>query len=227
LTWDLILKANGISTDWAKIDTLATLRFFLLRAPVDSSSVANDLVSLYGQLARLKEAKGTGETVDLATIFPDSVLTPLILPYNGTNWWPRPTVSEYASFLLDWGADPNTLTTGLPAISLSMAKAVTVNGTYPNVSAQELAFARFTLSKDTAYNVSIQTVPASLLAEGQVQILIDNQEALFSGNASPAQKMTFLGNTTTPLTHRVRVRLLSPNTLQPNLQVTVRLDKAP
>ena len=230
LAWDLILKANslpnpGVTTDWAKIDPLATLRFFQLRAPVDTTSIANDLVSLYGQLARLKEAKGTGETVDLAAIFPDTVLTPLVSPFNIT--WPRPTEGEYASFLLNWGADPNSLTTALPAISLSMAKAEMVNGVYPNVSAQELAFARFTLSKDTAYNVSIQTVPASLLAEGQVEILIDSQVASFAGSASPAQRLTFLGSATTPLTHRVRVRLLSANALQPDTQVTVRLDKAP
>lgn len=225
--WAIVLKANslpnpGVPSDWAKIDPKATARFFVTRRPLDSANLDTDLVSIYGQLARLKEGKGTNEPVDLASVFTDSVLTSLLQPFNIV--WPRPTTGPYASFLLDWGADPNSLTKPIPGLTLSMAQAEQVRGSFPNASAGELAFARFTATKDTAYNLGLQ---AALPPEAQVEVQVDSQAYLFSASQPGPQRVVLRGNTTTPVLHRVRVRLLSPAVRQPDLQATVRLDLAP
>ena len=54
-----------------------------------------DTVSIFGQLKRLQEAQLSGEPINLATVFPDSVLTPMLVPYGIP--WPRPTTGGDAS----------------------------------------------------------------------------------------------------------------------------------
>lgn len=226
-TWELILKANGSAspgspTTWATINPLAMARFFSPVFPKASDGTTTiDTFSIFSQLGRLGEAKLSSEPVDLAAIFPTAALTPILDPFGVT--WPRPTTAPYASFLLDWGTDPNTASTPLAPISLSMAKAVRVGGTYPNASQGEVAYAKFLLSKDTAYSFAIQTVPAALPSGTTLEVYFPNAAKTFTfSGTTAAQRLALAGNSTTPNFYWVRVRLLSPTQLAPDTQVTLQ-----
>lgn len=231
LSWELVLKANSITspgtpTQWATINPLAAQRFFLLKAVQDGSDTSN----LYVQLNRLAEGKQVSEPVDLATIFTNATLTPMLAPFNVT--WPRPTTGADANTTLvnAWGQDPSAVE---PSITLDMSQAQQVNGSYPNVSADELAFAYFSLSKDSLYNVSVTTSPNPLPSGATVQVdflsLQPNPQGLtLTGSTSAPVSMVFTGNNTTPVGQPVRIRLISPNTLQAQpITLTFTLAKAP
>jgi hypothetical protein len=232
LAWDMTLKANslpnpGTPTDWAKIAATATTRFYGILSPADLT----DRPNIFLQLARLKEAKSALEPVDLATIFTDAAITSLAAPYNIV--WPRPTTGTEAAFVTSWGADPNSLAAPLPAMILSMSQATTVNGTYPNTSSGEVAYNRFTLSKDTAYSFNVTTLPATLPAGTQVEVqfvssteTIPNRTYVFSGTGPSPARIVLAGNKDTPIVYLARVRLLSPTTLAPDITATVSLDLA-
>lgn len=230
LCWDLLLKGNSITapgtpSTWSGINTQALVRFFTLLMPrTTDGSKFTDTLSIFGQLKRLQEAQVAGEPVNLATLFPDSVLTPLLVPYGIT--WPRPTTGELANFLADWGTDPNSQTTALPTLNFSMAKAVQVRGSYPNASEKEVAYAQFFLTKDTAYNVSVTTQPASLPAGAAVEVYFPSlaRTLVFPG---PPVRLAFVGNSTTATPHFVRVRVHSPNQAAADFQATVQLIPAP
>jgi hypothetical protein len=228
LSWELILAGNSIATPgtastWSNINTSTLARFFAPILPQDSadSSKVVDTLSVYGQISRLQEAQAAGESVNLQSIFTDAVLTPLVAPFGLT--WPRPTTGDTAKFLLDWGTDPNTPATPLTSIPLSMAKAAQVRGTYPNASEKELAFAQFYLTKDTAYAFNVQTQPATLPAGVTVEVYFPNLTKTFtySGTGTP-QRLTVPGNSTTPIPQLVRVRLVSPTQVTPDIQVTLQ-----
>jgi hypothetical protein len=228
LAWDVILKANSLpkpggATDWAKIDPKAAQRLFGLLAPPTDLS---DRPNVFLQLGRLKEARTTGEPVDLAAIFTDAVLTELAAPYGIP--WPRPASGPYSPYVLNWGADPNSLLTPLAPTLLSMVKAEAVDGQYPNTSAGEAAYSRFTLSKDTAYNLRVTTVPAVLPAGAQVEVRFTNiaQSFLFDGTDSSPRRVTLRGLKDTPTTYLVKVSVVSPLALVPDITATVALDVA-
>lgn len=225
LGWDIALKANalpnpGTVVDWEKINPLATARFFGLRVPVDFS----DRPNLYLQLAKLKEAKTSAEPIDLAAIFTDAVLTSMTAPYSVV--WPRPTSGADASYVLDWGKDPNSAAAPLAPIALSMAKAVSVDGTYPNTSSGEAAYRRFTLSKDTAYNLRVISTPPVLPAGSKVEVRLFSPSASFefTGSDSPANRVVLRGLADPATPYLVRVSLISPFTAIPDVNVTVVLD---
>ncbi|MCE1204153.1 MAG: hypothetical protein LWW79_06050 [Holophagaceae bacterium] len=233
LAWEIILKANslpspGLAADWAKIDPLATLRFFqapaLTKIATDTSE-ARDLepLSIYNQLDRLKEAKASSEPVNLSGIFTDSVLTTLTTPFGIT--WPRPTTGAYASFVADWGTNP---TAPFPSVTLSMAKATLVNGAYPNLSQGEVSYAGFSLSADKRCTLTATIAPAlGPDAKLEVDLPWMVRTFTFTGAGSTTETITIPVNSTlVPYYHPVRLRLKSPTALQPDVVVTLSLTPA-
>jgi len=233
LGWDVILKANslpkpGVSTDWATITSTTAARFF--QAPTGTTTGVTDAsgrdiepLNIFSQLSRLKEGKTGSETVDLAAIFTDPVLSTLTAPYGLT--WPRPTTGTYASFVVNWGMDP---TGSLPPVVLSMAKATQVNGAYPNLSQDEVFYAGFSLNADKRCILSTTITPA-LAAGAQIDVDLPNMTRSFSftgaGGATPVLTIPVIS--TAPYFHPVRIRLKSPAALQPDVIVTLTLTPAP
>lgn len=229
LSWEITLAANsiarpGTSATWANINTSAITRLFSSILPKDAadSTKVVDTFSIYGQVKRLQEAIATGEAVNLQAIFTDAVLTPMVAPFGLT--WPRPTTGVHATYLSDWGTDPTTATTPLAAIQLSMAKAVQVRGVYPNASELEVAYTRFYMDKDVAYDFRIVTQPAVLPAGVTVEAFFPSvaRTFSFSGGEAPV-RLTLPGNATTPIFHVCRIRVVSPGQVAPDIQATVQL----
>jgi hypothetical protein len=246
LTWQFVLTASGIPgstvpTDWAKIDPTFLHRFFVLTRATTTSgtaTVTSDIANLFMQFARLREGSTAGETANLATIFQDFTITNLLSPYNLT--WPGTTALP--SFSTDWGLDPDSLVTPLAPFTLSMAKARTItqwyqdgNGVaqhrdvYPNVSEGEVFFYEFSLTKDRKYALSVSTVPA-LPAGAQIEVMVNKATdvPILFGPGSAPFTLSLIGNasdTTTPVWHTLRFRVISPTVKQPDLQLTVHLDK--
>ncbi|WP_026852723.1 hypothetical protein [Geothrix fermentans] len=221
LAWEIILKANsvaspGTSATWSGMNAAAAARFFL---PPGASRDAEPL-NIYSQIARLKEGKALTEPVDLSTLFTDAVLGPLTAPFGVP--WPRPATGTYASFAANWGTDPNALTVPLAPFSLSMAKAVQVRGTYPNLSEGEVFYSGFSLSADRRYVIGVSISPA-LPAGAELDLDLPQAARSFTftgaGGTTPALVLTV--STAPPVYHPVRVRLKSPNALQPDVAVTV------
>lgn len=261
LAWDIILKANaianpGTATTWADIDEAATFRFFAISPSYYSNStIINDIPNIFHQLSRLQETLTAGESMDLKAIFTDSVLTSLLAPYNIP--WPRPTTttapnSPYLSFMPFWETDPNSQVKPLPPLTLSMAYAHQDRlGKFPNVSwgvndpihptqtKGEVFTGVFSLTKDTVYDLSLNTSPA-IPASATVEVSIgapnltgtpsfSSGRTYSFGTASPTQHyQVTLGMAGISITNRpyvpILVRLVSPDTQQPtDLNVTVNL----
>jgi hypothetical protein len=236
LAWEIILKANSLptpatATQWATINPLATTRFFKISAAAtngatDSTARDTEPLNIYTQLNRLKEAKVATEPVDLASIFTDSVLTPLLAPFGVA--WPRPSTGPEALFLRDWGTDPNSATTTLAPFSFSMANAVLVNGSYPNVSRSEVAYAGFLLSADKRYVLSATITPAlGAGASLEMDLPLMARTFTFAGAGQSIGPVVIPMNGTAPYFHPVRLRLKSPSTLQPDVTVTIAFTPAP
>ncbi|WP_243295513.1 hypothetical protein [Geothrix mesophila] len=226
LAWEIILKANslaspGTSTDWAKINPLAAARLFLAPGRTNSDGLRDaEPLNIYSQVARLKESKTSAEPVDLTTIFTDATLSAITTPFGVP--WPRPTTGPLASFVVDWGTDPNALTTPLAPFTLSMAKAVQVGGSYPNQSEGEVFYSGFNISADRRYVIGVSISPA-LAAGSEVDLdlpLIDRSFA-FTGAGSTTEVVTLTAYRAFPSYHPVRVRLKSPGAIQPDVIVTV------
>lgn len=227
LSWALILKANGITapgtpSDWASINSAAMARFFTPPAYASGTTYETEPLNIYAQIARLQEPKSSTEPVDLASIFTDSALTPMLAPYGLP--WPRPSSGPLASFAMAWGQDPNSQAMPLPPFILSMADAVQVGGSYPNLSPGEVAYAGFTLSADRAYTLTVTASPA-LASTAQLELMLPSFQStpiLFTGSGG-SQRVVLTGNATTPVFQPVRLRLLSPTVQQPDTTVTVSL----
>jgi hypothetical protein len=232
LGWELILKANGltspgVATDWANINPLAAARLFIAPAAltgVGTNGLARDIepLNIYSQLNRLKEVTAATEPADLAAIFTDPVLNALSSPFGIT--WPRPTTGAFASFAADWGNDP---TGPFPLAVLSMAKAVQVNGSFPNLSQGEVFYAGFNLSADKRCVLSATIAPA--LGAGaliDVDLPMMNRTFAFTGSGGTTEVITVPVGNTTPAYHPVRLWLKSPTALQPDVTVTLTLTPA-
>jgi hypothetical protein len=235
--WEIILKANsqaspGTATTWATIDPLASARFFY--APVGATngaadSTARDIepLNIYSQITRLKESKSATDTVDLATIFTDPVLAPLATPFGIT--YPRPTTGPLASFVTDWGADPNSTVKPLAPIGLSMAKAVQVNGAYPNLSQGEVTYAGFTLSADKRYVITVNIAPA-LSPDAHLDLNLpyaSRPPFTFTGAGGTTEAFVLPVTNTPPFYHSVRLQVVSPTVKQPDVTVTLAFTPAP
>jgi hypothetical protein len=228
LSWELVLKANGLaspgtSATWSSVNPLAMVRFFSPVMPKASDGTTIiDTYSVYSQLLRLSEAKGTSEPVNLAALFPDSVLTPLLASFGVP--WPRPTTAPYSSFIQDWGTDPNTSSTAIAPMTFSMSKAVRVGGLFPNASEGEVAYAKFLLDKDIAFSFAVRTTPATLPAGSFIEIYFPYASKTFQFyGTTAAQRFLLPGNSTTPVFQWVQVRLVSPDQVAPDVQVTLQL----
>lgn len=226
LAWEIILKANsiaspGTSTTWSAIDPLAAAKFFLSPPNTNSDGLRDaEPLNIYAQISRLRESKIATDTVDLSTIFTDATLAPLTTPFGVP--WPRPTTGPYASFVTDWGTDPNTLIAPLAPFTLSMAKAVQVRGTYPNQSEGEVFYSGFSVSADRRYVIGVAISPA-LDAGSQVVLdlpLIDRAYT-FTGSGGTTDILTIPAYKTPPAYHPLRVRLENPSAIQPDVTVTV------
>jgi hypothetical protein len=234
--WQIILRASGLPSpggpaNWANINTLAAARFFMApggptNGAIDSTARDIEPLNVYTQINRLKEFKATTEPVDLALVFTDATLTSLGSPFGIL--WPRPTTGAYASFVADWGADP---TGTMPPVVLSMAKAAQVNLiypsaalAYPNVSEGEVAYAGFSLSADKRCTLTATISPA-LGAGAQVEVDLPMlpRTFIFTGAGGSTGALVLPVNNYPPFYHPVRLRLISPSSLQPDATVTLAL----
>jgi hypothetical protein len=243
LAWELTLKAQALSdtpAQWTTINPNALQRFFTLVYPKITSGTAtvqNDISSAWVQLGRLYEAKSGGEPIDLASIFYDLTLIPLTSNY-GIPW----TNVAYANsdiFSVYWGENPNSLTTPLPAITLSMANATEIDRAfpvgaltpyYPNCSQGEVAYAKLALQHDASYALSFTPPPP---VGASIEVVVDGLATgayTFSHSAAAstaAQDITLLGNasdSSTPAWHFLRFRLISPTVPQADYTFTVNLN---
>lgn len=233
MAWELILKANslpspGTATDWAKINTAAMARFFSTSPayPTTTPYYEPEPLNIFKQLGRLQDPKSSTEPVDLATVFTDATLTPLLSPFGIP--WPRPVTGAYAAFAANWGADPNSATTALPPLLLSMAKAVQVRGAYPNNTDGEVAYAGFTLSGDRAYTLTVTASPA-LASTAALELMMPAYQSspITITGSGVSQRIVLTGNSTTPAFQPVRLRMISPTAVQPDTTVTISLVPIP
>jgi len=230
--WQVILKANnitapGLAADWAKMAPLAAARFFqspgaLTNGATDTTARDLEPLNVFSQITRLKESRASAEPVDLSGIFSDTVLTALAAPFGLT--WPRATTTTgtlAAPYVTDWGTDPNSTTAPLAPVALTMAKAVQVNGSYPNLSSGEVFYAGFNLSVDKRYNLKATITPA--LAAGaslDVDLPLMGRTFSFTGSGQTLDAVVIPVYTTAPVYHSVRLRLKSPSAVQPPVAVT-------
>jgi hypothetical protein len=228
LAWEIILKANSLTTPgtaatWATINPLAAARFFTAPVGATNGTVDQEPLNIFSQLARLSEGKAAAEPADLAAIFTSQVLSTVTTPFGIS--WPRPTNSPYALFLADWGADP---VSPLPSVVLSMAKAAQVNGSYPNYSQGEVFYAGFSLNADKRCILNAVISPA-LAAGAKVDVDLPqmNRTFHFTGTGGATEVITIPVNTTAPYYHSVRLRMISPSAVQPDVTVTLSLTPAP
>jgi hypothetical protein len=234
--WQIILQANslpspGAASNWANINALAAARFFLAPGGLTSGTIyatPRDIepLNIYSQITRLKEVKLATEPVDLAAVFTDAVLTNLGSPFGIP--WPRPTTGAYASFVSDWGTDP---TGTLPPVVLSMAKATQVNLlypsatlAYPNVSEWEVFYAGFSLSADMPCTLTATISPAlGTGAQVDVDLPFMSRTFTFAGSGGTTDALVIPVSTTAPYYHPVRIQMISPSVLQPDVTVTLAL----
>ena len=231
--WEIILKANslpspGTSTNWDTINPLAAARFFLTptggtNTDTNIPALDSEPLNIFSQLVRLSEGQSAAEPVNLAAVLPDAVVAALGAPFGIS--WPRPTSGPNASFAVYWGPDP---VTPLPSVTLSMAKAVQVNASYPNYSQGEVFYAGFSLNADKRCILSAALSPA-LAAGAQVDVDLPLINRTFSftgtGGSTPVIVIPVAG--ATPYYHPVRLRLKSPATLQPDVTVTLSFTPVP
>lgn len=239
IAWKLNLHANGTlngttvtpvadtKDGWATLARSGLTRFFTVAAPLDENKNATDIASIYGQIARLQEARAATDLVDLAAFFPDATLTTLLQPFHIT--WPRPKSTATlpdplvpeAGFMADWGADPNSATKALPAFKLSMAYAhPNRENVYPNFSKGEVHIARLTRTKDENYKLTLQGLAPGV----RVEVRIDGVLTYVFDGPGTQSLMTLFGNATTPVLHRIQFRILSPDVLSGEQVITARLD---
>ncbi|BDU71004.1 hypothetical protein [Mesoterricola silvestris] len=249
LTWELALINGGITSPgtpatWANMTALNFTRMYSGLNPTMTSgtaTISTDITSLYTQLARLQESKGTADNSDLKNYFQDSVLTPLCARFNIP--WTTAADAILPKYTVNWGADPDSLATPLPSFTLSMGAAAKVKRysldaanveqvteIYPNNSKGEVLYAMAAWSLDRTYTFRVTTVPA-LPAGASIEVVLDgdiNNPYLFPSGADTVYPLAMKGNPsdlTTPNWRRFRIRLLSPATLVSDTQVTVHLDK--
>lgn len=213
LGWEIILASNSLASsatpsEWTNMKASAAARFFTPTPSYanDSSTMVADIPNIFHQLGRLQESLGSSDSVDLQTIFTDAKIKSVVSPFQIP--WPRPTNSTtatnpYTRFVTFWGTDPNSLTTVLPSMVLSMEYAHQDRfGQFPGVSwgvddplqptvaKGEVYTSVITMSKDAVYSLSLNTSPA-IPPGAQIQLTIG--PANTTGSATAA---AFSGGTT-------------------------------
>ena len=237
LLWELALKAKAIPqsevpADWNNILPATIAPFVSLIEPFGNL----DTINLYPQLKAMQSTL-PGQTT--ASPFTDSVirdlLTQLGVPTSNIPW-PRPSAGPLSAFVTSWGANPisdpaSPASSPITPMVLSMAKATPVAGTYGNTSTGELAFARFTMNHTKVYALDVE-LPGGPLTNGQVEVSfiglgtpdgVAISTFTFSDSTTASIPLTFQVNPGYESTWLVRVRMLSPTTLQPDTTVKVKL----
>lgn len=225
LFWELTLKANSITAPgtpdtWKNLDPAVSRRLWGLTTTDNGTGTSfTDIPNIWLQLGRLKEAKTAGETVDLAALFTDAVLTQMAGEHGIV--WPRPTTGAEARFLPEWPKNPDLGTNAIPAFTLSMAGAhADADGRFPNHGKGEVVYGRFQLDRDRIYEISVSSSPA-LSAGGEVELTLGTQVYRFGAGSSPV-RLPLSGSEEAPTTYPLRVRILSPTAVQPDLQTTLQ-----
>jgi len=213
LSWDLLIKANKLTdtyASWSSIDTESLRRFFTLKVPTDSNSYPSDTASVYYQLKRLEEGQSSSDTVDLDNIFTDDVLTAMVQSYGLD--WPRPATLD--SFLQDWTTDPEG---NMPTLHLNMDSAhLDATGVFPNLSKGEIAHARFLLTKDVLYTLTLSASELPTGASLELKIIDSSaqyQTITLSGTTSLSQDLMMDGNADTLKYIPVHIRLKTDSTV--------------
>ncbi len=230
LAWEIVLKANslpspGTPADWAKIVPSNAARYFSQAAPKDTTGKLTDVVSVFSQLARLKEDKASAETVDLKTIFTDDAIKALATPFGLE--WPRPTTGPLATFLTIWGID-FTPVTGQPfftkTLTLSMSGAhLDGTGRYNNASLGETLTGLYATTKDQAYFLDVAPLPPagvklelrfSAAAVGGSPVMQTYDANTSTNPLDPLKRVVFFNSTKDNVTSYVplSVHLVSPST---------------
>jgi hypothetical protein len=112
----------------------------------------------------------------------------------------------------------------LPPVVLSMAKATRVNTLYPNVSAGEVFYAGFNLSADKPCTLTAAISPAlGAGAQLEVDLPFMSRTFTFTGPGETTGPLIIPVSGTVPYYHPVRIRLVSPSVLQPDVTVTLTL----
>ena len=161
--------------------------------------MVTDIPNIFHQLTRLQETMASTDTVSLESIFTDAKIQSVVSPFQIP--WPRPTNSTtatnpYTRFISFWGLDPNSSTTVLPSMVLSMEYAHADRlGQYPGVSwgvddplqptvaKGEVYTSIITMSKDAVYSLSLNTSPA-IPPGAQVQVTIGPANTTGSATAA-------------------------------------------
>jgi hypothetical protein len=237
LLWELALKAKGIPhsevpADWNNILPASISPFVALVEPLGYL----DTINLYPQL---KTLQGVLPGITGTSPFTDTAIRDLLAQMGvptGNIPWPRPTVGPLSAFVTSWGTDPisdpaSPATDPIIPMVLSMAKATPVSGVYGNTSAGELAFAKFTITRTRAYSLDVQ-LPNGPLVNGKVEVTFIGLGTpdggvvatyTFTDSTAASLPLTFQANKGFESTWLVRVRMLSPTTLQPDTTVKIKL----
>lgn len=218
LGWGILLQSNSITapgtpTTWATIDLTKTGRYFGIVIPANIVDTPN----IYNHLARLQETKAVAEPVDLKAIFTDTFLTSYLAPFNIV--WPRPvTPNPLYTFVYDWDLLSTFAKTPIP---LSMDNAILLSGKYPNATSGELAYARFSLTADSAFNLSVSS--SASIPNGSVSIyFVDAGYTYVYNSASTPTRIVLKGNSS-PYRHTIIVRVNSPLVKINNTNLTITL----
>ena len=236
LAWNMLLITNsvtppGTQAQWGLMIPGYLNRLYALARPfaaVGKFDVADDVTSIYEQVALMQNPQSGSDALNLDLYFPDTTLTPLMAQFN----LPWTNVLSLPQYTVSWGMDPNSLVSQIPTFTLSMANAELVRGVYPNNSEKEVYFSTFTASTDHAYNLSVTTVPP--LPKGAlIEVTVDPALPvsagvyIYGGSNPTTNQVTVAGNyadLTNPKWHYLQIRLVSPAILQPDLAVTVHMD---
>jgi hypothetical protein len=260
--WNLVEYGHGYQpgsatpTQWATFGANDLDRLFNLSYPWVYQGASNqykirkDVVSLYGQLSRLQEAKDGGDILDTPAIFSDSALYLLLAPHNMPWGSALTSPTPRYSYTTDWGKNPGFSLVAAPSSSfaLTMTDAETGDSLIPNpdiltggtvyssLASGEVASAALSLTLDHTYTLTV--TPDVALADGYIEVMVDGAivpssslptpQGPFLFTASGSTSLTLTGNTmdpTNPIWHFLRIRLVSTSatTAQPNVNVTVSL----
>jgi hypothetical protein len=241
--WELALKLNGIDPsdshkEWQGIEPLLMNPFYSLAYEASASEddafpSHRDVPSLLYQLDLM--------TLIYGEILTEDAVARLAEPFFGEGIWPR----QEGRFLAVWGADPDSEQGPIipDRFTFVMSDAVLDadegGGRFSNLTAKENLVAKLTLSRDTAYWLSVTPdppLPAGASVEVRmVECWYDDEEyhatleggprSLFFGPSWPdSQRVGLRGTPDGKFHYLLYLSLKSPTARVPDTQMSVRLD---
>jgi len=248
--WNLVEYGHGYDpgtatpAQWATfgandLDRLFNLSYpWLYQGSSNQYKIRKDVVSLYGQLSRLQEAKDGGDVLDTPAIYSDAALY-LMLANHSIPW---STSSSWTSYTTNWGTNPGFSAVPAPSSSfaLTMTDAETGDSLIPNpdilagsatptvyssLTAGESANAALALTLDHTYTLTVATNPA--LSGAYLEVMVDGAIVPSTSLPTPqgpfdftgtggSYSLTLTGNSldaTNPIWHYFRIRLVSTDGL--------------